>query len=199
MGKKLPILVTAPGAKLAHAYISKHLIKWNKAYLIKDTQSVNWDKSLIHGASNTLPPGLENSRPAGSILTTPLHNKHKSSQNKTVNNTDNYLTPSPVCKNCTPDSILDIDTFNYDCKCKVCTPYADLSKNARLLLHHHNRLDHMGFVELKELARQQFLPKEITLAERVICASRQMGKGHKTARGKSQITKSVTSKVPGEP
>ena len=32
----LPVLVTAPGAKLANAFISKHFTPWNKAYLAKD-------------------------------------------------------------------------------------------------------------------------------------------------------------------
>ena len=31
--RNLPALVSAPGAKVAQAYISKHFIPWNKAYL----------------------------------------------------------------------------------------------------------------------------------------------------------------------
>ena len=48
------------------------------------------------------------------------------------------------------------------------------------------------------MARKGFLPKEISIAEKVICAACQMGKAHKTARGTSPITKSINTTEPGD-
>ena len=59
----LPVLVTAPGATLAQAYISKHFTQWNKVYLFKDKKGVNWDSRLIHGNKKSLPPELKSTLP----------------------------------------------------------------------------------------------------------------------------------------
>ena len=45
------------------------------------------------------------------------------------------------------------------------------SPEARILLHYHNKLDHMGFDKLKDLARASYLPSKITKAEKVVCAA----------------------------
>ena len=102
-----------------------------------------------------------------------------------------------ACQNC-EDSQSNVTPLVADDKCKVCKPYASLSMNARLLLHYHNKLDHMGMRELKDLARQGFLPKCISLAEHVVCAACQMGKAHKKAKGIKSIAKKGSIKDPGD-
>ena len=75
-----------------------------------------------------------------------------------------------ICQKCVEDSTPDV-TPAAEGKCKVCKPYASLSKNARLSLHFHNKLEHMGMEQVKDLARQDFLPKCISLAEHIVWAA----------------------------
>jgi ATP-dependent 26S proteasome regulatory subunit len=49
----------------------------------------------------------------------------------------------------------------------------------QLLLRWHNRLTHVSFSKLQELARQGRLPKQIATCEHPICSSCQMGKAHR--------------------
>ena len=196
----LPVLVTAPGSKLATAYICKHFTTWNKAHLAKDNKNVNWDTRLIHRNKSLLPPELESTIPNEPILLNPTHGntiKKKQMSETIVNKSDNFLTSMSVCEECSPEHS-QTKKHNNSNKCKVCKPYASLSKNARLLLHYHNILDHMGFEDLKDLARKGFLPHNISLAEKVVCAACQMGKAHKLARGKTPIVNKEDITDPGD-
>ena len=102
-----------------------------------------------------------------------------------------------ACQNCEDSQSTDTSLVAGD-KCKVCKPYASLSINARLLLHFHNKLDHIGMRELTDLARQCFLPKCLSLAEHVVCTACQIGKVHKKAKGQSSITKKRSIRDPGD-
>jgi hypothetical protein len=53
------------------------------------------------------------------------------------------------------------------------------SRTQQLLLRWHNRLSHMSFSKLQELARQGQLPKQIATCEHPLCSSCQMGKAHR--------------------
>ena len=66
-----------------------------------------------------------------------------------------------------------------------CKSVDEISSTARLLLHYHNKLDHMGFDKLKELARAGYLPHKMTKAEQVTRAACQIGKAHLTPADKS--------------
>ena len=95
----LPVLVTAPGAKLARAYIYKHFTPWNKTCLTKDKKGVNWGNRLIHHNKQSLPPELESTIPTEPILMTPKHgiSKKKQSPQITVNKSDDFRTTMSVC------------------------------------------------------------------------------------------------------
>jgi len=54
-----------------------------------------------------------------------------------------------------------------------------LSKNQRLLMKWHNRLSHLSFNKIQELARQGKLPKQIAKCDHPICISCQLGKAHR--------------------
>ena len=52
--------------------------------------------------------------------------------------------------------------------------------------------------ELKDLARQGFLPNCISLAEKVVCVAYQMGEAHKKSRGQRNITNKTSIKERGD-
>ena len=60
--------------------------------------------------------------------------------------------------------------------CKV--NFENLTQPSRLLLHYHNKLDHISFKSLKDLARVGFLPKCLVRANYVVCAACQSVKSH---------------------
>ena len=145
----LPVLCTAPGAQRAAAHISKYLLPWNKAYLIKDKLKTKWNHNLYDGNSEILPPELESTiPPPKSKLNTDVVKPSLQPLFKS----DDYLTTMSACQNCEDSQSSDTSLVAGD-KCKVCKPYASLSINARLLLHFHNKLDHIGMRELTDLAR----------------------------------------------
>ena len=57
----------------------------------------------------------------------------------------------------------------------------NLSKKQRKLLHTHQRLSHMSFDRIQQLAREGALPKDIANCEHPICPACQTGKGHRRA------------------
>ena len=73
-----------------------------------------------------------------------------------------------------------------------------LSPEAKLLLHYHNILDHMGFGALRDLAKEGYLPRKIADAENVVCAACHIGKGHKRAAEKDHSIISGNIKEPGD-
>jgi len=63
----------------------------------------------------------------------------------------------------------------------------NLSKSQQLLLKWHNRLSHMDFGKLQDLARQRRLQKAIANCNHPICRSCQLGKAHR--RPVASVTK----------
>ena len=90
-----------------------------------------------------------------------------------------------ICGDCTmQDPNNGITPHSRECgDCEV--NFDNLSQPSRLLLHYHNKLDHMGFKSLKDLARAGFLPKCIMRANSVVCAACQAGKSHIKPASKS--------------
>ena len=56
----------------------------------------------------------------------------------------------------------------------------------------------MGFEDIKDLARKGYLPKYISLVEKVVCVACQMDKAHKLARGTTLIVKHEDINDPGD-
>jgi hypothetical protein len=59
------------------------------------------------------------------------------------------------------------------------TQKANLTKNQQLLLRWHNRLSHLSFHKLQDLARQGKLPKQMIGCQHPVCRSCQFGKAHR--------------------
>ena len=98
--------MTAPGSKLATAYICKHFTTWNKAHLARDNKHVNWDRRLIHSNKSLLPPELESTIPNEPILfNSTSGNKYKNNtlSKTSINNSDDFLTSMSVCEECSPE------------------------------------------------------------------------------------------------
>ena len=72
-------------------------------------------------------------------------------------------------------------------QCKSCKGLGDISPEARAFLHYHNKLDHMGFNKLKDLASDGYIQSKITKAEKVICAEYQIGKARLNSEEKASI------------
>ena len=74
----------------------------------------------------------------------------------------------PFCGDCDPDQ-KDLGQSCKNKECENCTVSFDSLDNAqRTLLHWYNKLDHMGFNQIRNLARRGFLPKVIVKAQQVI-------------------------------
>jgi len=71
-------------------------------------------------------------------------------------------------------------------ECKACTVnFENLSQPSRLLLHYHNKLDHMGFKQVRQLASVGFLPRCIAKANDVVCDGCQAGNSHLSSASKT--------------
>ena len=55
---------------------------------------------------------------------------------------------------CKPESLVEINNKDDNVKCKIYKPYSYLSKNTRLLLDYHNKLDHLYIFQLKGLSKK---------------------------------------------
>jgi hypothetical protein len=61
----------------------------------------------------------------------------------------------------------------------TCTANTTLSKSQKLLLKWHQRLSHMHFSQIQELAQQGWLPKTLLGCDPPLCKSCQHGKAHR--------------------
>ena len=71
-------------------------------------------------------------------------------------------------------------------------PQSNLSASTKLLKLWHERLGHMNFPQIQTLAKQGYLPKEISKCDIPLCASCQYGKAHKRS-----ITQNTTGILGG--
>ena len=177
-GSNLPILYTLPGGKIAQTYIAKHThaLRLNtKAYFLHSGETyLSWDKSLIH--SNDNPMEVAEQKPSNlnqkSILKPGKNYKENPQSEDNIN--------LSICGDCTMESAQK--------KAKPCTDCAisfeNLTQPSRVMLHYHNKLDHMGFDAMRALARRGFLPKCIIRANAIKCAACQAGKAHIKAANK---------------
>ena len=83
-------------------------------------------------------------------------------------------------------------------QCKSCKGLDEISSEAKLLLHYHHKLNHMGFDKLKYLENAGYLPSKITKAEKVVCAACQIGKSHLKPAEKGSIVIKDEIKEPGD-
>jgi len=65
-----------------------------------------------------------------------------------------------------PQTLVELREAKNVKQCKSCKGLGDISSAARALLHYHNKLDHMGFDKLKDLAKAGYLPRKITKTEK---------------------------------
>ena len=65
-------------------------------------------------------------------------------------------------------TLVELRETNAVKQCKSCKSLGEISPAVRILLHYHNKLDHMSFDKLKDLARAGYLPSRITKAERIV-------------------------------
>ena len=66
------------------------------------------------------------------------------------------------CGNCYPDQDEQCQICD-DSECKDCTVYFDNLDNAqRLLLYWHSKIDHVGFNQIKDLAKMVYSPEILT-------------------------------------
>ena len=105
----------------------------------------------------------------------------------------------PFCKECDPNDHCKENRKMSD-SCTTCKISFDNLTNAqRALLHWHNKLDHMGFTQLKDLAKRGYLPPTIATAQKVICPACQQGKAIKiTANKDNKIVKDTVVINPGD-
>ena len=161
-GSNLPILYTLPGGSIAEAYITKHTrsiqVQVN-AYLVKEgEQNPYWDKSLIHD---------EYIKQKQDEATIPTNNRELSILKPSKYTSKPVVQPPPksgllemaICGDCTmQDPNNGITPHSRECgDCEI--NFDNLSQPSRLLLHYHNKLDHMGFKSLRDLAQAGFLPQ----------------------------------------
>ena len=90
----------------------------------------------------------------------------------------------PYCKECDPNDHNKTISDNSN-SCKTCNiSFNNLDNAQRTLLHWHNKLDHMGFSQIKDLAKKGYLPSIIINAQKVICPACQQGKAAKMSVNK---------------
>ena len=83
--------------------------------------------------------------------------------------------------------------------CEDCSvSFDNLTQPSRLLLHWHNKLDHMGFDAIRALASKGFLPKCIARANAVKCAACQAGKQIKKPASRKGKIIGDTVRKPGD-
>ena len=63
-----------------------------------------------------------------------------------------------ICGKYKPQTLVELKGAKNVKQCKSYNILGDISPVARILLHYHNKLDHMGFDRLKDLARAGYLP-----------------------------------------
>ena len=168
-GSNLPILYTLSGGKIAKTYIAMQTHAFhlkNKAYFLKEgEESPNMHKSLIQ-EDNIIED--EATIPVVKPYILPLKPKKKRVKSKPTTKTDDINLS--ICGECKMQEPANEVRCLEDCKeCKV--SFENLSQPSRLLLHYHNKLDHMGFDAIRALARKGFMPKCLKRANAVKCAA----------------------------
>ena len=69
------------------------------------------------------------------------------------NNTFEQTSSASICVKCKTQTLMELREAKAVKQWKSFKSSGDILPAARVLLHYHNKLDHMGFNKLKELAR----------------------------------------------
>ena len=199
----MPILYTLPGIKIAEAYIAKHTqsvgLKTKAFFLNEGESNSSWNKSLILDQNiNKIQDEDTSKLPLCSLLTEtePRPGKHIPRSELTSSNEE--ILDLSICGDCTMQEPANGEVAHLgECKDRTVN-FENLSQLSRLLLHYHNKLDHMGFKQVRQLASVGFLPRCIAKANAVLCAGCQAGKSHlKSASKTGKIVKENIAK-PGD-
>ena len=78
------------------------------------------------------------------------------------------------------------------------TDFTNLTDDQKLLLHYHEKLDHMNFKRIKHYCKLGLLPKRLAKVEAPVCLACQMGKGHKVSRSRHNKIVNETITKPGQ-
>ena len=76
-------------------------------------------------------------------------------------NTLEQSSSASICGKCKPQTLVEQREVQNVKQCKSCKGLVDISPKARALLHYHNKLDHLGFDKIKDLAHAGYLPSKI--------------------------------------
>ena len=76
-----------------------------------------------------------------------------------------------ICGKYKPQTLVELRESGAVKQCKPCKCLGDIPSTSRELLHYHNKLDHIDFDKLKDLARAGHLPSRTTKAKRVVFAA----------------------------
>lgn len=120
------------------------------------------NKSTINNAAADSPMSLEDIDPSWTQI-----NKNKQ---KSPSNITKVKYSHSSCSDCSK-----IFTTNSDQGTDI-SSFTDISKNQKELLHYHEKLDHMSFFRIKELARAGISSKRLCKADSPVCLALQMGK-----------------------
>ena len=103
-----------------------------------------------------------------------------------------------ICGDCNIQEASNTETTQPK-SCKDCeVSFENLTQPSRLLLHYHNKLDHIRFDEIRALAGRGLLPKCLIRANAVKCVACQAGKDHiKSSSKKGKIVGELITK-PGD-
>ena len=107
-----------PGAKIAQAYITKHMPS-SKAYLEKQSNHVTWDKKLEASSHKQTPPILESNKNLKSILQKPGPG-NQTSTDINRQTSDENISSLQVCEMCTPEDLVETNNKEDDVNCKIC-------------------------------------------------------------------------------
>ena len=124
-----------------------------------------------------------------------LSNSNQSDKSMSTN-TFEQSSPVSICGKCKPQTIVELRKAKHVKQCISCKSLGDISPEARILLHYHNKLDHMGFDKEEDLTCAGYLPSKITKAEKAVCAAYQIGKASlKSAEKGSIVIKDETKET----
>lgn len=191
-GSNFPILYTLPGRKIARSYTAQYshafTLQNNNAYLSKKDKNSTWDKSPIH----KLMYPLENETTKSTKLP-----KSKTKRKKFLKTTNTSIDLS-IWGDCGMQEAANVDVIKPK-SCKDCeVSFQNLTQPSRILLHYHNKLDHMGFDAMRALACKVFPPKCLIKANTAKCAACQAGKAHIKAASRKGKTIGETIIKPGD-
>ena len=145
----LPISYTLPDGKHTTIFIATNIQSYNNSFFAPTYKILSWNKSLIFDKpinSAQDEATISTIEPSASIL------KNNKVITKLTNQNKDQISLS-ICGNCKlQDQIneeVNCHTSRQDCK----VSFEKLPQPSRLLLYYHNRLEHINFDAMRDLAR----------------------------------------------